>query len=152
MLMGFSPQPSRGKMHSVPCRARVMKAAEVQKGLGMRQLPAAELWTPRPSKAPEWTRATRQELAFAAKWLLQNPPSGRKSTPANRTLCFVYFKGAGDIKRQRGQLELQMPTREVTSFPLIKIIYVVTKAVHIDKRNFRGKKSKEKMDETCNPL
>ena len=33
-----------------------------------------------------------------------------------------------------------MPTREVTSFPLIKIIYVVTKAVHIDGRNFRGKK------------
>lgn len=75
-------------MHSVPYRAGVMNAMEVQKCLGIHQLPAAA--------APEGCSQARllggpelpgQELAFAAKWLLQNLPSGRKSMAAPTGGC-----------------------------------------------------------------
>lgn len=74
-----------------------MNAAEGQKCLRMQQLAAAE-----PRKACSPARllvdlSSRQELAFTAKWLLQNPPSGRRGV-AVPTPGFVYFKVAGDRK------------------------------------------------------
>lgn len=86
-------------MLSVPCRARVMNATEVQTCPGTHQLPGQCSGREAAAKqAPGWTELPGQELAFTAKRLLQDPPSGGRHGSPSRRLCFVYFKVAGVIK------------------------------------------------------
>lgn len=80
-------------MQSVPCRARVMNSMEVQKHLRVHQLLAAALWRAMASQS-SWVdlHSLGQELAFTAKWLLHNLPSGRKGVAASTggfALCIL---------------------------------------------------------------
>lgn len=79
-------------MLSVPCRARVMNATEVQTCPGTHQLPGQCSGREAAAKqAPGWTELPGQELAFTAKRLLQDPPSGGEAwQPQQEALLCVF--------------------------------------------------------------